>query len=352
MPSIKCRPQALMSRRSRCGSKQRFAALLAWLVLLLSVPLLAPVVCYADGLQDALTALDTRSYDEKSAAAAALAQVGHPRVSIILSALLDGRLYRLKKTGQTVIVDKLDNGRYAITDAANGVAGGEAERRSVKKIQVNNQLRRILRGLVAGLELNQPEASARVEAVQSVASAGVPKLRALLVEHRAQESDATVLKAIDAALVVFDLSSRDDAKRLQAIADSAHNLDGQVRIRLTVIAEDESEDEAIRAAAVKSLASIKDIASRYEFVEILFFGLSLGSVLVLAAIGLSITFGVMGVINMAHGELIMLGAYTTYVVQMLFPSALEYSLLIAVPVAFMVSALIGMAIERSIIRYL
>ena len=87
-------------------------------------------------------------------------------------------------------------------------------------------------------------------------------------------------------------------------------------------------------------------------VETLFFGLSLGSVLVLVAIGLAITFGVMGVINMAHGELMMLGAYTTYVVQLLMPSRIELSILVAVPAAFLATGLIGILIERTIIRFL
>ncbi len=86
--------------------------------------------------------------------------------------------------------------------------------------------------------------------------------------------------------------------------------------------------------------------------ETLFFGLSLGSVLVLAAIGLAITFGVMGVINMAHGELIMLGAYTTYLVQQAMPNAIEYSLFVAIPAAFLVSGAFGVAIERLVIRFL
>jgi len=86
--------------------------------------------------------------------------------------------------------------------------------------------------------------------------------------------------------------------------------------------------------------------------ETLFFGLSLGSVLLLAAIGLAITFGVMGVINMAHGEMIMLGAYTTYVIQQAFPGLIEYSLAIAVPAAFLVSGAVGVALERSVIRFL
>ena len=90
----------------------------------------------------------------------------------------------------------------------------------------------------------------------------------------------------------------------------------------------------------------------YSTIETLFFGLGLGSVLVLAAIGLAITFGVMGVINMAHGELIMLGAYCTYGIQYWFPSTMQYSVLVAIPVAFLVSGLVGVIIERGIVRFL
>ena len=90
----------------------------------------------------------------------------------------------------------------------------------------------------------------------------------------------------------------------------------------------------------------------YQGLETLFFGLSLGSVLVLAAIGLAITFGVMGVINMAHGELMMLGAYTTYLVQTLMPGCTEWSLLVAIPAAFVVAGLFGILIERTVIRFL
>ncbi len=102
-------------------------------------------------------------------------------------------------------------------------------------------------------------------------------------------------------------------------------------------------------AAVKSIDRWR---SFYSGVQTLFFGLSLGSVLVLIAIGLAITFGVMGVINMAHGELMMLGAYTTYLVQTMMPNHAEISILVAIPAAFLVAALMGILIERTIIRFL
>jgi urea transport system permease protein len=108
----------------------------------------------------------------------------------------------------------------------------------------------------------------------------------------------------------------------------------------------------VRQAAAAAVRRIDDWRTFYSYVETLFFGLSLGSVLVLAAIGLAITFGVMGVINMAHGELMMLGAYTTYVTQLLMPNHIGASIIVAIPAAFAVSGLAGVAIERTIIRYL
>ena len=116
------------------------------------------------------------------------------------------------------------------------------------------------------------------------------------------------------------------------------------------------QDENVRAVAKAALETLESKLRLYGFVETLFHGLSLGSVLLLAAIGLAITFGVMGVINMAHGEMVMLGAYTTFVVQEVFrnylPGGFDYSLAIAVPLAFLVSGFAGICIERGIIRYL
>jgi urea transport system permease protein len=111
-------------------------------------------------------------------------------------------------------------------------------------------------------------------------------------------------------------------------------------------------DESVRAAAAASMRHIDTVRSFYSGIETLFFGLSLGSVLVLIAIGLAITFGVMGVINMAHGELMMLGAYTVYVVQLLMPNAIAWSILVAIPAAFIVAGLAGVLLERTVIRFL
>src|SRR5690606_23212212 len=159
-------------------------------------------------------------------------------------------------------------------------------------------------------------------------------------------------RVLEAAIALLDLQSEDPATRLAAIELASRQTAPHVRTALRALVKDSAVDETARARAAEALERIERRLERFEIVKTVFFGLSLGSVLVLAAIGLSVTFGIMGVINMAHGELIMLGAYTTYVVQMLLPNALGWSLAIAVPAAFLISGLAGIAIERGIVRFL
>ena len=113
-----------------------------------------------------------------------------------------------------------------------------------------------------------------------------------------------------------------------------------------------AKNKEVKIAVKKAIKKIESRVTIFGYLETLFFGLSLGSILALAAIGLAITFGVMGVINMAHGELIMIGAYTTYVIQLMMPQHIGISILIAIPAAFLVSGLVGIIIERSVIRFL
>lgn len=296
--------------------------------------------------------LKTRSFGEKAEAARAIAAHTHPRTLEVLTALLDAELYTERKTDRVVFANGLDGGGFNIRDAITGEGLGQVGRRGAKKISVNNRLRGLLRGLIAGIRLDDKDPDDRIAAAEAIADGADSSMREVLDARLLVESDAKVIAAIETALVVFDLDANDETIRLRAIRASASNLDGRVREKLTGISNDPVASEAIQEAARETLESIEETVARYKTIETVFFGLSLGSVLVLAAIGLSITFGVMGVINMAHGELIMLGAYTTYVVQTLFPRALEYSLLIAVPAAFFVSGLVGIGIERGIFRFL
>lgn len=311
----------------------------------------------AEGTRDsafaaAVNDLDTRSFSDKAAVASGLAKLPHPRVDVVLNALLAGDLHTKGRGGPIVIAHGLEGGGYRLEDAVTGEDIGKVGRRDTKKVRVNNQLRRLLRGVIAGRQLDDADPEVRLSAVKSVLEADDPQMRAPLAARLAKETDADVAAQLRIALTVFDLDASDPAVRLSAVEASSSILNSLVRRKLTAISEDAGASPQLRAAADNSLAALADRAARYQQLETLFFGLSLGSILVLAAIGLSITFGVMGVINMAHGELIMLGAYTTYVVQTAFPGALEYSLLIAIPLAFVVAGAVGILIERGVIRFL
>ena len=185
-----------------------------------------------------------------------------------------------------------------------------------------------LRALIARLRLEDEDPKRRLAAIEEVGRSGDAAMIDILAELQTREENDRVAGALETAIAVLRLDAEEHAVRLAAIDAVAGNMSVHVRTKLTRLAGDETLDEETREAAARSLAAIQSKAKFYELLSTVFFGLSLGSVLVLAAIGLSVTFGIMGVINMAHGELIMLGAYTTYVVQQAFPNAIGYSLLI------------------------
>jgi urea transport system permease protein len=226
------------------------------------------------------------------------------------------------------------------------------------KVGTNNRLRRFLRTTIARFALASPDAEVRLDAVKellrSLDASGIELLR----QRVDQETDSRVRYEIDTALAFATLDDGDSTARVAAVKTLSDRLSPEVRNRLAVLIERGDDgsfverDDAVRSAAAAAVESIDTARSFYSGVETLFFGLSLGSVLVLVAIGLAITFGVMGVINMAHGELMMLGAYTTYVVQTLMPGHIESSVLVAIPAAFLVAGIAGVLIERTIIRFL
>jgi len=199
--------------------------------------------------------------------------------------------------------------------------------------------------------LSSPDAAVRLTGVQQLLDKHDLGALSAVRKQLTKETDAAVAEAMRTVIALEDLKSDDKTMVLAAINALSDNLLPAVRNGLAHVLENNT-DEQIQEAAKTALASIESTQQLNQLAETLFFGLSLGSVLVLAAIGLAITFGVMGVINMAHGELIMLGAYTTYIVQLLMPNHIDLSLFVAIPAAFLVSGLVGIAIERGVIRFL
>ncbi len=304
-----------------------------------------------------LAQLPDADFATKRDLATALANEGSPAALDVLTALLEGRLfYRL--ADKQVVVAVSDSDPLVLSDAQNGRSLGQAPAAEFDRIGTNNGLRKALRGAIAQLQLSSPDARRRLAAVNELTSNLDEEGAALLREHFDTEKDATVRKAIANALAIADLGSAEASARLAAIGNLRDSLDNEIFARLRAMAgkgEDATQadsDPVVREAAADAVTGMQRWRSFYSSIETLLFGLSLGSVLVLAGIGLAVTFGVMGVINMAHGELMMLGAYTVYVVQQLMPNHIGASIFVAIPAAFLVAGLFGVLIERGIVRFL
>lgn len=301
-------------------------------------------------LQNILDRLTSRSFDEKEAAIRELANQDNPRVIALLNALMNRELVHNRKDNSIVLGSKKD-GQWELRDPETTQLIGQVDSRAARPVIINNRLRTVINNQLALAALNDPDSDVRYRAANQLIGNDDPEMLTALASRRAQEADPRVAVQIDTALNIAALRSDDLSTRLSAIDTLAGNLHPDVknafneRLRVT---QHPTEKKALE----KAIARIEARIERFQTADTVFFGLSLGSVLLLAAIGLAITFGVMGVINMAHGELIMLGAYTTYVVQQLLPTSHEWSLLIAIPAAFLVSAFVGILIERFVIRFL
>lgn len=283
-------------------------------------------------------------------------QVGGRSVLPLLTALQDGQLYYQQDTRELVVRQESDGGRVTVSDVFTGSTLDNIDTESLERVPINNRLRAVLQATIARILLFQGTDAEREQAARTMLSDLDEDNLVVLNEAIANEQVTAVADMINVALAMNVLvTDAPQPERLAAVATLHGNLQGPVRNLLRSFLDElgrNEQDPEVRAAMVSAMASIERKVRFYELMEQAFYGLSLGSVLLLAAIGLAVTFGVMGVINMAHGEMLMLGAYTTYVVQMLMPEFINYSLWVAIPAAFMVSGLVGMFIQRFVIRYL
>ena len=277
-------------------------------------------------------------------AVGALVAEGDPRAAEVLAALADGAL---QTAGKRVLIVRAGEA----LDAATGekLAPPPAEREDVV---ANNRLRGAIGRALAALKLVSRERGERLAAARALASGADASMLPLVKRTLAAETDADVRSLLELIAASIELKAGDKPSRLSAIRTLGASGSPSSKTLLLEAAAD--ADAEIGAEAQKSLLAVDARLRRGEWLGLAFAGVSLGSILLLAALGLAITYGLMGVINMAHGELIMVGAYTTYVVQSLFRSSgfFDWYLVAAVPSAFMVSGLLGMALERSVIRWL
>ena len=336
-----------------------------WLFALLLLAGRSAGPVYAQSSSDAsflatLGQLRDATFDDKVKLVGQLAQSAHPSVRAVLTAFLEDRLCYRNQDQKIFLIKpgEEDPPTLDLIDPLTLKGAGSASPDAISRIVTNNHLRRILQTTLARFGLSSTDASVRLDAARDIERDLDEGNVQLLRERSNVETDPRVKKEIATALALAALNGSDEQARLSAISTLRHSLRQDVLNKLVLLLEKSPDgrfvesDARLRQAAAAAVKSIGRWRTFYSGIETLFFGLSLGSVLVLIATGLAITFGVMGVINMAHGELMMLGAYTTYVVQLAMPGHGEISILVAIPAAFLVAALTGILIERTIIQFL
>ena len=294
------------------------------------------------------------NFKDREAAVAALVATDDARVVPILQVLTNGELYVVGATGKVVFV--AGSGPYTLTDPVTSAELGEAGKAEVEKVKVNNGLRRVLRTAIGQMTLLSDDPAIRLSAAQSVLRDADPANLELLETALATETDPTIKSVMGTARAIIQIKSPDaTVEDKRAALPIVAQMNGRDALTILNVAMTKAPDE-LKPSIQATIDGLARDRAVWDAAQNVWYGVSLGSVLLLAAIGLAITFGVMGVINMAHGEMVMLGAYTTFVVQNIIrtsaPGLFDYSLAIALPAAFLVTALVGIAIERGIIRWL
>jgi len=277
---------------------------------------------------------------------AAVAEQPDARTAAFLRALADGEVVI---AGDRALIVKDGQAQ----DPATGQGAPLPE--GADDVTNNNRMRAAIGTALAALDLFAPEANQRLQAAHAMRQGATAERLPLVEKALAQETDARVKQALAQISASVQLNGADAAGRLAAIATLAEDSSPATSLLLNERLARES-DEKVQAALRRALAQVDDELAWGERLGVAFTGVSLGSILLLVALGLAITYGLMGVINMAHGELMMIGAYATYVVQGLFqkylPGAFDAYLIAAVPAAFLASALAGAVLERGVLRFL
>ena len=352
-------------------------------------------------IADFVNQLSSDDFDAKAQAVTALGASGDPRAVQILRALANGSLYTVKTdasndsagsdaTGSdTTSSDTSDTTDATAPDTsgsdAMAAAGTQkpaqlviAEQQgdscdtfglldgkklgtvacdTLDKVVINNRLRGVIDAALSSLTLSSNQRGDRLSAAQEALRHPAPERTETLQKALATEKDGEVRQVLGRAVAAAQLSSADKATQLAAIATLADTSDPDIYSLLNEQRNAADLDPEVKSALDHAIAGIAGRLRLIGVAATLFEGVSLGSVLLLAAIGLAITFGVMGVINMAHGEMIMLGAYSAFVVQEAFrsflpPSWFDAYLIAAVPVAFLAAGAVGVVLERTVIRFL
>jgi len=296
--------------------------------------------------------------DARIKAIGALVSAGDAGAIPLLQALVDGEVQTVGEA--QVLVVKGSGDAASAVDAVTGAAVAPLPE-ARDDVVINNRVRRELAGAIAALKLSTPDRAVRLAAIKALQGGADEEMLPAVRRALAQETDPEIRGLLALTQATIELGSGDRATRLAAIRALAGSRDASTKTLLLPLLERKGDayaepDAEVRTEAEKTLRAVESNLAMGELAGRVFSGLSLGSILLLAALGLAITYGLMGVINMAHGEMMMIGAYATYVVQNLFrahaPAAFDWYLVAALPAAFAAAALVGIAMERSVIRFL
>ncbi len=304
---------------------------------------------------DDLKPLVDEATSEKLAAVDRLVASGEPRAAVLLKALRDDALV-VSPDGEFFIV--VADGHV---DALTG-AKATPEVAKLEAVTINNRVRARLDGALAAFDLLSANVEVRRKAVAALEKSPNLALGPLIDAALARETVPQLAAQLGLIRAALRLAGEDRAAKLEAIAQLAASEDAATRLLLLPLLEKNADgsfreaDPELRSAAERAIRSIDAGQRKGELAGAVFTGVSLGSVLLLTALGLAISYGLMGVINMAHGEFLMIGAYTTFVVQNLFrahlPGAFDWYLLAALPAAFASTFVVGVVIERTVVRFL
>ena len=341
-----------MACRSSGGGRRR-GLLPAGVIAAALFALLLALPTAARAAADPFAELAATNFDVEAQGVRDLAVSGNPRAHAVINALRDGKLWAWKwPRPDAPLFIRTDSG---IVDARTGAAVAAPAPVNLRRVIVNDSVRAAIETAEGALNLVSPVVAARLKAAEALfqsADAGALPLieQALAKEH--DPSVARVLREAHAAALLKSNTGSTEA-RLAAVDELAERADLLARGLLASLHGQPPQVAAAIAAAVRSIDRSLQL---WGLLENVYYGISLGAVLLLAATGLAITFGVMGVINMAHGEMVMVGAYTTFVVQQLIaafaPALTQFGLLFAVPAAFFAAGALGVIIERTLIRFL
>ncbi|MDB5406385.1 MAG: urtB [Rhodospirillales bacterium] len=344
-----------MVRATRTG-RPGYGFFVALLALLIFGATIGPHSASAADLPELVKTLGSDDFSEKDGAIKALGELGDPRAIVVLQALAAGQLAVVQES-QKVAITEATGDDLKLTDAVTGEDLGTVAEDAIDRIRVNNRLRSSIDGAMSALQIFSKSPEQRFAASRDAFRTATPAMAATLEKALTTETVPAVRDAMARSLAAVRLKTGTSAERTQAIATLASTTDPEIAGMLRGLADAGDTPPDVKRAAETAAQAIERKLKMISVAGNLIEGISLGSVLLLAAIGLAITFGLMGVINMAHGEMIMLGAYTAYVVQELFraflpPGIFGLYLIVAIPVAFLVAGAVGVALERCIIRFL